>query len=213
MTGLIRLKKLRSLVEITIRKFREVILKYSLRKFMKRLVFISNWLYLFSLSLWVAGMFLLGILVEIMVRVNLKDQKLVASTIMNKIMDVFNVNIIYTCVMIMLLTEVIKFLIGKYSGVGYEPQVVTKRRYTREAFLAIMVVLAIYIGSVLRPEMHAMDELKKANPADQKLQIQFDRYHSQLTWLYTINMIFGLSLFYIHGKEMTRFSVQSQKND
>ena len=43
---------------------------------MKRLVFISNWLYLFSLSLWVAGMFLLGILVEIMVRVNLKEQAL-----------------------------------------------------------------------------------------------------------------------------------------
>ena len=176
---------------------------------MKRLIFISNWLYLFSLSLWVAGMFLLGILVEIMVRLNLKDQKLVASTIMNKIMDVFNVNIIYTCVTIMLLAEVIKFLVGKYSGVGYESQVVTKRRYTREVFLAIMVVLAIYVGSVLRPEMHAMDELKKANPADQKLQIQFDRYHSQLTWLYTINMILGLSLFYIHGKEMTRFTVQS----
>ncbi|MZG53029.1 MAG: DUF4149 domain-containing protein [Nitrospinae bacterium] len=180
---------------------------------MKRLIFISNWLYLFSLSLWVAGMFLLGILVEIMVRVNLKDQKLVASTIMNKIMDVFNVNIIYTCVTIMVLAEVIKFLIGKYSTVGYEPQVVTKRRYTREVFLAVMVVLAIYIGSILRPEMHAMDQQKKANPADQKLQIQFDRYHSQLTWLYTINMILGLSLFYIHGKEMTRFSVQSQKND
>lgn len=179
---------------------------------MKRLVFISNWLYLFSLSLWVAGMFLLGILVEIMVRVNLQDQKLVASTIMNKIMDIFNINIIYTCVTIMILAEVVKFLIKKYSKVGYEPQVVTKRRYTREVFLAIMIVFAIYIGSVLRPEMHSMDQLKKANPADQKLQIQFDRYHSQLTWLYTINMVLGLSLFYIHGKEMTRFSVQTKES-
>ena len=175
---------------------------------MKRLLFISNWLYLFSLSLWVAGMFLLGILVEIMVRINLKDQKLAASTIMNKIMDVFNINIIYTCITIMVLAEVIKFIIAKYSKVGYEPQLVTKRRYTREVFLAVMIVLAIYVGSVLRPEMHAMDKLKKANPADQKLQIQFDRYHSQLTWLYTINMVLGLSLFYIHGKEMTCFSIQ-----
>ena len=175
---------------------------------MKRLLFISNWLYLFSLSLWVAGMFLLGILVEIMVRINLKDQKLVASTIMNKIMDVFNINIIYTCITIMLLAEVIKFLATKYSAVGYEPELVTKRRYTREVFLAVMIVLAIYVGSVLRPEMHAMDKLKKANPADQKLQIQFDRFHSQLTWLYTINMVLGLSLFYIHGKEIIRFSMK-----
>ena len=175
---------------------------------MKRLLYISNWLYLFSLSLWVAGMFLLGVLVEIMVRINLKDQKLAASTIMNKIMDVFNINIIYTCIAIMVLSEVIKFLVAKYSSVGYEPQVVTKRRYTREAFLAVMIVLAIYVGSVLRPEMHAMDKLKKANPADQKLQIQFDRYHRQLTWFYSINMFLGLSLFYIHGKEMTRFSIQ-----
>ena len=175
---------------------------------MKRLVYFSNWLYLFSLSLWVAGMFLLGILVEIMVRINLKDQKLVASTIMNKIMDVFNIHIIYTCIAIMILAELIKFLVSKYSAVGYEPQVVTKRRYTREIFLAVMVVMAFYVGSILRPEMHAMDKLKKANPADQKLQIQFDRYHSQLTWLYTINMVLGLSLFYIHGKEMTRFTAK-----
>ena len=179
---------------------------------MKRLLFISNWLYLFSLSLWVAGMFLLGILVEIMVRINLKDQKLIASTIMNKIMDVFNINIIYTCITIMLLAEVIKFLAAKYSAVGYEPELVTKRRYTREVFLAVMIVLAIYVGSVLRPEMHAMDKLKKANPADQKLQIQFDRFHSQLTWLYTINMVLGLSLFYIHGKEIIRFSIQRKES-
>ena len=143
-----------------------------------------------------------------MVRVNLKDQKLVASSIMNKIMDAFNVNIIYTCITIMVLTELIKFLVSKYSSVGYKPQVVTKRRYTREIFLAVMVVLAFYVGNILRPEMHAMDKLKKANPADQKLQIQFDRYHSQLTWLYTINMVLGLSLFYIHGKEMTRFTAK-----
>ena len=181
-------------------------------KNMKRLVFFFNWLYLFSLSLWVAGMFLLGILVEIMVRINLKDQKLVASTIMNRIMDVFNIHIIYTCITIMVLAELIKFLVSKYSSVGYKRQVVTKRRYTREIFLAVMVVLAIYLGSILRPEMHAMDKLKKANPADQKLQIQFDRYHSQLTWLYTINMVLGLSLFYIHGKEMTRFSLQTKES-
>ena len=179
---------------------------------MKRLVFFSNWLYLFSLSLWVAGMFLLGILVEIMVRINLKDQKLVASTIMNRIMDVFNIHIIYTCITIMVLAELIKFLVSKYGSVGYEPQLVTKRRYTREVFLAVMVVLAIYLGSFLRPEMHAMDKLKKANPADQKLQIQFDRYHSQLSLLYTINMFLGLSLFYIHGKEMTRFSARTKES-
>ena len=142
-------------------------------------------------------MFLLGILVEIIVRINLKEQPLVASNIMNRIMDVFNIHIIYTCITIMVLAELIKFLVFKYSSVGYKPQVVTKRRYTREIFLAVMVVLAIYLGSILRPEMHAMDKLKKANPADQKLQIQFDRYHSQLTWLYTINMVLGLSLFYI----------------
>ncbi len=173
---------------------------------MKRLIFISNWFYLFSLCLWTGGMFLLGILVEIMVRISLKDQPLVASSIMNKIMNVFNVHIIYTCIAFMVLAEVIKFLAAKYSAVGFEPQVVTKCKYTREVCLAIMIVLALYIGSVLRPEMHAMDKLKKANPADQKLQIQFDRYHSQLTWIYTVNMVLGLTLFYIHGKEMVRFT-------
>ena len=175
---------------------------------MKRLIFISNWFYLFSLCLWTGGMFLLGILVEIMVRINLKDQPLVASSIMSKIMDVFNVHIIYTCITFMVLAEVIKFLVAKYSSAGYEPQLVTKRKYTREVCLAVMIVLALYIGNVLRPEMHAMDKLKKANPADQKLQIQFDRYHSRLTWIYTVNMFLGLTLFYINGKEMARFTTR-----
>ena len=178
---------------------------------MKRLVFISNWFYLFSLCLWTGGMFLLGILVEIMVRINLKDQPLVASSIMNKIMDVFNVHIIYTCITFMVLAEVIKFLVAKYSSAGYEPQLVTKRKYTREVCLAVMIVLALYIGNVLRPEMHAMDKLKKANPADQKLEIQFDRFHSRFVWIYTVNMFLGLTLFYINGKEMARFTTRPVK--
>ena len=177
---------------------------------LKRLVYIFNMFYLFSLSLWVAGMFLLGILVEIMVRVSLKDQPLVGSAIMNKIMDAYNVNIIYTCIGLMLAAEGVKFLVRKYSHAGLRLKVVTKRRYTREAVMAIMIVLAIYMGSFLRPEMHEVDQLKKANPADQKLQIQFDRFHSKFTWIYSVNMILGLTLFYIHGKEMVRFREISQ---
>lgn len=172
---------------------------------MKRLIYICNWLYLFSLALWVAGMFLLGILVEIMVRVNLRDQPEVGSLIMNKIMDVFNVNIIYTCIVLMVIAEVVKFFAAKKGWAGYQPVVVTKRRYLKETFLGIMIVLAIYMGSFLRPEMHEMDKLKKANPEDTRLQVQFNRFHTKFETIFAVNMILGLCLFYIHGKEMTRF--------
>ncbi len=173
---------------------------------MKRLIYISNWLYLFSLSLWVGGMFLLGFLAEFNVRFKtLKDQPELASKVMNGIMDAFNVHIIYWCMGLMVAAVVIKFLADKNRWAGYVEPAVTKKKYTKEVFLAIMVVLALYIGSVLRPQMHDLDQQKKANPADQRLQVRFDSYHSQLTWLYTVNMILGLSLFYIHGKEMTRF--------
>ncbi|MBT6296766.1 MAG: hypothetical protein HOJ14_09430, partial [Nitrospina sp.] len=46
---------------------------------MKRLVHSFNMFYLLGLSLWVGGMFLLGILVEIIVRIKLKEQPLLAS--------------------------------------------------------------------------------------------------------------------------------------
>jgi len=172
---------------------------------MKRLVYISNWLYLFSLSLWVSGMFLLGILVEIIVRIKLKEQPLLASNIMNGIMDIFNIKIIYWCLGIMVAAVVIKFLVARNPASGFSEIRNSRRPYLKEIFLGIMVVLALYIGSVLRPQMHDMDKMKKANPEDIRLQKQFDSYHSQLTWLYTVNMILGLSLFYIHGKEMARF--------
>jgi uncharacterized membrane protein len=179
---------------------------------MKRLIYFSNWLYLFSLSLWVGGMFLLGILTEIVVRVKLKDHKPLASSVMNGIMDAFNVHIIYWCMGLMITAVVIKFLADKNGWAGYVERVVTKKRYTKEVLLAIMVVLALYIGSVLRPQMHELDQQKKANPADIRLETQFKSYHSRLTWFYTVNMILGLSLFYIHGKEMTRFREGSEES-
>ena len=148
---------------------------------------------------------MLGILVEVMVRINLKEQPLVASKIMNHIMDVFNVEIIYTCIGFMITAEIMKILVQKFSKLEFDSPGVTKRRYFKEVILGIMILLAIYMGSFLRPEMHEVDKLKKANPADQKLQIRFDRFHSKFVNIYSINMILGLSLLYIHGKEMTRF--------
>ena len=176
---------------------------------MKRLIIFFNGLYLFSLSLWVGGMFLLGILTEIVVRIKLKDQKPLASSVMNGIMDAFNVHIIYWCMGLMVTAVVVKFLADKNGWAGYTEPVVTKKRYTKQVFLAIMVVVALYIGSILRPQMHDLDQQKKANPADIRLQTQFDSYHSRLTWFYTVNMILGIWLFFIHGKEMTRFKDSS----
>ena len=172
---------------------------------MKRLIYITNMLYLFSLSLWVGGMFLLGILVEIVVRVKLKEHGPLASQVMNSIMDAFNVHIIYTCLGVMTLSVVIRYFADRNATRGFQDPVVTKKRYTKQTLFIVMVLVALYIGSILRPQMHEMDLKKKANPHEVRLQKQFDSYHSQLTWLYTVNMILGLSLFYIHGKEMTRF--------
>ncbi len=166
---------------------------------MKRLVYTFNMFYLLGLSLWVGGMFLLGILVEIIVRIKLKEQPLLASKLMNSIMDVFNIEI--------------KRLVGKFSKLKFEQIGVTKRRFVKEWILGVMIVLAIYMGSFLRPEMHEVDELKKANPTDQKLQIRFDRFHSKFINIYSVNMILGLSLLYIHGKEMTRFRKNPNETD
>ena len=180
---------------------------------MKRLVYTFNMFYLLGLSLWVGGMFLLGILVEIIVRIKLKEQPLLASKLMNSIMDVFNIEIIYTCIGFMVAAEIIKRLVGKFSKLEFEQFGVTKRRFVKEWILGIMIVLAIYMGSFLRPEMHDVDKLKKAYPTDQKLQIRFDRFHSKFVNIYSVNMILGLSLLYIHGKEMTRFRKNSNETD
>lgn len=180
---------------------------------MKRLVHTFNMFYLFGLTLWLGGMFLLGILVEIIVRVQLEDQPLVASKIMNVTMDAFNVQVIYTCIGLMVAAEIAKLLVRKFSRLEFDSPVVTKRRYAREVILGIMIALAIYMGSFLRPEMHEVDKLKKANPANQQLQIRFDRFHSTFVNIYSVNMILGLSLLYIHGKEMTRFRENTIETD
>jgi|GEM_PF-339052 len=218
--------------------------------------------YLFALSLWVGGMFLLGFLVEAIVRIKLKEQPIMASQVMNAVMDIFNVHIvIYTCISLIAAAELARLLLQKYGAASLAPPPAGKRRYTRQICLGIMIVLAVYMGNILRPEMHETDRLKKAaqanalekarvdrlirtgieslnraaqmddpaqaaaaieqlnlkgkmetlreeNPGNIKLKIQFDRYHQQFIWLYTINMILGLSVFYIQGKELTRFKAE-----
>ena len=118
---------------------------------MKRLVYTFNMFYFFGLSLWLGGMFLLGILVEIIVRVKLKEQPLIGSEIMNSVMDVFNVHVIYTCIGFMVTAEIIKVLVQKFSKHEFDTLRVTKRRYVKEIVLGTMIGLAIYMGSFLRP--------------------------------------------------------------
>ncbi|NIQ02348.1 MAG: DUF4149 domain-containing protein [Nitrospinaceae bacterium] len=170
---------------------------------MKRLIYFANWLYLFSLALWVGGMFLLGILVESVVR--RKVEQPLKSEVMNRIMDVFNTSIIFWCLGLMIFAVALKFLAESKGWAGYVENVVTKKRYTKQVLFAVMVAVALYIGGILSPQMHAVDKQKQANPEDVRLQVQFDRYHMRVELLYTVNMILGLILFYIHGKEMTRF--------
>ena len=55
---------------------------------------------------------MLGILVEIIVRVKLKEQPLLASKVMNTIMDVFNIEIIYICIGLIVTDEIIMILVG-----------------------------------------------------------------------------------------------------
>ena len=175
---------------------------------MKRLILIANWLYLFSLALWVGGMFLLGILVEAVIRINQRKHPEsfdLLSHIMNVIMDVFNVHVVYWCMGLMVFAVIVRRMADRKGLAGYREPRVTRKAYTKEVLLAIMVVLSIYIGSFLRPQMHELDRQKKANPAEQRLQIQFNRLHTNFELVWFVNMILGLSLFYIHGKEMTRF--------
>ena len=63
---------------------------------------------------------MLGILVEIIVRIKLKEQPLLASKVMNTIMDVFNIEIIYICIGFMVSAEIIKRLVSKFSKLGLE---------------------------------------------------------------------------------------------
>ena len=129
---------------------------------------------------------------------------------MNGIMDVFNTTIIYYCIAMMVTACLINFLIGKYSRAGFVQPAVTKRRYSKEVILVIMAVLAIYIGSVLRPQMHELDALKKAKPESVKLERQFKSYHSQLVWIYTVNMVLGLSSLRLGEITLSRVALRSK---
>ena len=129
---------------------------------MKRLLCFFNWIYLLSLTLWVGGMFFVGILAEIVVRVKLKDQPITASKVMTGLGTAFNIYMIkYICILIVVI-EVVKWVASWSNKTTYIRNRVTKWSYTREVCLAVMIALAFYMGSILRPQMQAIDQAKKA---------------------------------------------------
>ena len=203
-------------------------------------------------------MFFIGILAEIVVRVKLNEQPISASKVMFSLGTAFNIySVKYICYVI-IIAEIVKFIAAQSKSLGYVPGRVTRSRYTRQVCLGIMMGMAFYMGSVLRPEMTAIDKQKKTvqrqtlqktqvdsiikaaivslkeanqessigktaysvmkinpagqmevliekNPGDQKLKIQFDTYHQRFEWLYAVNMILGLTVLFIHAKELIQF--------
>tara|TARA_B100000686_G_C16656119_1_gene898285 strand:+ start:95 stop:781 length:687 start_codon:yes stop_codon:yes gene_type:complete len=128
---------------------------------MKSLLRFFNWLYLLALSLWVGGMFFIGILAEIVVRVKLKEQPITASKVMFSLGTGFNIySVKYICYVI-IVAEILRFIVIRSGDRVYLPNQVTRWKYTREACLATMMIMAFYMGSILRPEMSTIDKQKK----------------------------------------------------
>ncbi len=105
-------------------------------------------------------MFFIGILAEIVVRVKLKEQPITASKVMTGMSTAFNIHIVkYICIVI-IVVEIFRWLALRSEKT--RPNRVTSWRYTREVCLAVMMVLALYMGSSLRPQMQSIDQDKKA---------------------------------------------------
>ena len=121
---------------------------------MRHLLYFLNWLYLFALSLWVGGMFFIGILAEIVVRVKLNEQPISASKVMFSLGTAFNIySVKYICYVI-IIAEIVRFIAARSKRLGYIQNRVTRWHYTREVCLGIMMGMA-FMGQTIATTMTA----------------------------------------------------------
>ena len=167
---------------------------------MRALAYISRWVELLGLGIWVGGMVSLGALVAPIVFTTVKPIEM-AGAAMSLVFRRFNGGLVYACIAMVMIGFIGKLVLDKPGG---------RSRRIEGGLIAGMILVGLYIGTILGPRMEDLRHTRITDPSNSAAIIEFDRDHRISETLFTVNLILGLAVLFINAKESV---IQSLSGD
>ena len=168
---------------------------------MRALAYLSRWLELLGLGVWIGGMVILGALVAPTVFNTVKPIEM-AGAAMSLVFRRFNGGLVYACIALVALGFLGKFFLDQHRG---------RSRWIEGGLIAVMILVGLYIGAILGPRMEDLRHTRIADPSNSAAIVEFNRDHRVSETLFSVNLILGLAVLFINAKESAIKGVESDE--
>ena len=158
---------------------------------MRGLAYLSRFIELLGLVVWVGGMVILGALVAPIVFNTVKPIEM-AGAAMSTVFRRFNGGLVYACIAMV--------VIG-YFGKYFLEKGLSRSSRIEGGLIFVMVLVGLYIGAVLGPQMETLRHTMISDPSNSTAIMAFDRDHRVSETLFTVNLLLGLAVLFINAKE------------
>jgi len=157
----------------------------------RTLAYLSRWLELLGMGVWIGGMVILGALVAPTVFNTVKPIEM-AGEAMSLVFRKFNGGLVYVCIVLVVFGFLGKFFMSQ-----------RRRRslWIEGGLLTVMVLAGLYIGAILGPRMEELRRIRMTDPSNSTAIIEFNRDHRVSVSLFSVNLLLGLAVLLIHARE------------
>lgn len=149
------------------------------------------WLEFLGLGIWIGGMLTIGALVAPTIFNHIESMDIAGGT-MSLIFRKFNSGLVYVCIFLTVI------------GFGGKAFLSPGRGWPRRiegGLLAVMIVLSIYIGSVLGPQLQELREIRASDRDNPAVKMEFERKHDVSERLFSVNLVFALVVLFMAARE------------
>src|SRR5438552_1688276 len=143
---------------------------------MRPMAYLSRWIELLGLTVWIGGMVLLGSLVAPIVFNTVKPIEM-AGAAMSLVFRKFNGGLVYVCIALVVLGFLGKFFLDRHRS---------RSRLIEGGLIAVMILVSLYIGAILGPRMEDLRHIRISDPSNSGAIVEFDRDHRISVSLFSV---------------------------
>ncbi len=158
------------------------------------------WLEFLGLGIWIGGMLTIGALVAPTIFGHIESMDIAGGT-MSLIFQKFNGGLVYVCIFLA--------VVGFGGKVFLSPRPGWPRRI-EGGLLATMIILSIYIGSVLGPQLQELREMRAADRDNLVIKEEFKQKHDVSERLFSVNLVFALVVLFLAARETVPHGMDSK---
>lgn len=165
---------------------------------MRALAYLCRWIELVGMAVWIGGMLILGALVAPTVFNTVKPIEM-AGEAMSLVFRRFNGGLVYVCIALVVIGFLGKLFLCQWR---------VRSRWIEGGLLTVMILVGLYVGAILGPRMEDLRHIRIADPSNAAAAVEFDRDHRISETFFSVNLLLGLAVLFIHARESAMKDVE-----